>query len=218
MQRTMTFVSKIVILITYFTMLNSAVCQDWQLEKTKDAVQVYSRDSSNQQNNTAYKEILAITTVKASPSALLNLLNDIERAPQWVDSCIKVVLLSDHDDKYKLVQSTFSAPWPLNNRDMLTKSITTIQDQQIIIDIMDAGKTLPLQKNTVRMTDIQGQWTIKPIDESNIEIRYQGSGNPAGNIPMWLANKVLIDSTFNTFIKLSSLVTEDRYQHAQITH
>ena len=218
MQRTMTFVSKIVILITYFTLLSQAICQEWQLEKTKDSVQVYSRDNSNQHNNTAYKEILAITSVKASPSALLNLLNDIERAPQWIDNCISVVLLSGKDDKYKLVQSTFSAPWPLNNRDMLTKSLTTIQNQQIIIDIMDAGQTLPLQKNTVRMTDIQGQWTIKILDEGAIEIRYQGSGNPAGNIPMWLANKVLIDSTFNTFTKLSRLVTEDIYQHAQITH
>lgn len=218
MQRTMTFVSKIVILTTYFTLLSQAICQEWQLEKTKDTVQVYSRDNSNQHNNTAYKEILAITSVKASPSALLNLLNDIERAPQWIDSCISVVLLSGKDDKYKLVLSTFSAPWPLNNREMLTKSLTTIQDQQIIIDIMDAGQTLPLQKNTVRMTEIQGQWTIKILEEGVIEIRYQGSGNPAGNIPMWLANKVLIDSTFNTFTKLSRLVTEDIYQHAQITH
>lgn len=218
MQRTMTFVSKIVILTTYFTMLSHAVCQEWQLEKSKDSVQVYSRDNSGQQNSKGYKEILALTTVKAAPSALLNLLNDIERAPQWIDSCIKVVLLSDLDDKYKLVQSTFSAPWPLNNRDMLTKSLTTFQDRQIIIDVMDAGQTLSLQKNTVRMTDIQGQWTIKTLDEGEIEIRYQGSGNPAGNIPIWLANKVLIDSTYNTFINLSSLVTEDRYQHAQITH
>ena len=195
MQRTMTIVGNIVILLTSYLTTPFAFSEEWQLEKSQKPIQVFSRDISNPQKKSLYKEILAVTTVKASPVALLNVLNDIKRAPQWIDNCIEVKIIANPEPQTKLVQSTFSAPWPLHKRDMLTKSITHFQDQQIVIDITDAGDTLPTEKNTVRMTDIQGRWTITPMTEGNIEIRYQGTGNPAGNIPIWLANKVLIDST-----------------------
>ncbi|KXI28894.1 START domain-containing protein [Paraglaciecola hydrolytica] len=218
MQRTMTIVGNIVILLTSYLTTPFAFSEEWQLEKSQKPIQVFSRDISNPQKKSLYKEILAVTTVKASPVALLNVLNDIKRAPQWIDNCIEVKIIANPEPQTKLVQSTFSAPWPLHKRDMLTKSITHFQDQQIVIDITDAGDTLPTEKNTVRMTDIQGRWTITPMTEGNIEIRYQGTGNPAGNIPIWLANKVLIDSTFITFKNLSSIITEEMYQHSEITH
>ncbi|WP_340677382.1 SRPBCC family protein [Paraglaciecola sp.] len=212
MQRTITIVNNIVILFMYFTTSKNVLAQEWQLEKYQDHTQVFSRENTNIQESTNYKEILAITLVNASPLALLNLLNDIKRAPQWIDNCIEVNILSNKNEDTKIVKSTFSAPWPLLNRDMVTKSTIEFADKLIVINITDAGNLFPQQQKTVRMTDVQGSWTVKSINRNSIEIRYQGSGNPAGNIPVWLANKVLIDSTFKTFINLSKIITDDRYQ------
>jgi ribosome-associated toxin RatA of RatAB toxin-antitoxin module len=212
MQRTITIVTNIAILIMCCTMGFAVLAQDWRLEKSQEHTEVFSRENTHTQTNSDYKEILAITLVKVSPLALLNLLNDIKRAPQWIDNCVGVNILSSQDEDKKIVQSTFSAPWPLLDRDMVTKSTTKFTDKQIIIEISDVGDLYPTSQKIVRMVDVHGRWTIKSIDKNLVEIRYQGSGNPAGNIPAWLANKVLIDSTFKTFINLSQIITDDSYQ------
>src|SRR5690606_30849806 len=113
MQRTISFVSKLIILVWCFADSVYAIAGQWQLEKSLEHVQVFSRDNTQSQSRSNYKEILASTQVKATPVALLNLLNDVKRAPLWIDNCLKIEILSSQDENTKIVQSTFSAPWPL---------------------------------------------------------------------------------------------------------
>jgi hypothetical protein len=214
----MTFHRKIALLLLYFFTITAAQSEEqWALEKSQGQIEVLSRHISQDGSLQPQKEIWAKTVVKASPSALLRLLNDLRQAPQWIDNCIDVSLLKGGDSNINVVQSTFKAPWPMQNRDMVTQSITHINGDSIVIIIQDVGQQYPKQKNTVRMTNIQGQWTVSKIDPDLIEINYQGTGNASGNVPLWLANKVLIDSTYQTFLQLSDIISHDKYQRALIT-
>jgi hypothetical protein len=219
MQCTMTFHRKIALLLLCFFTITAAHSEEqWVLEKSQGPIKVLSRHISQDGSLQPQKEIWAKTLVKASPASLLRLLDDIAQAPRWIDNCIAVKLLERGDSAINIVQSTFSAPWPLQDRDMVTQSITHIKGDSIVIDIQDVGQQYPKQKNTVRMTNIQGQWTVTKIDPDLIEISYQGTGNASGNIPLWLANKVLIDSTYQTFLQLGDFISHDKYQVALITH
>ena len=219
MQCTMTFNRKIALLLLCLFAINAAHSEEqWVLEKSQGPIEVLSRHISQDGSLQPQKEIWAKTVVKASPSSLLRLLNDLSQGPHWIDNCIDLRLLKGGDLNINIVQSTFSAPWPMQNRDMVTQSITHIEGDSIIINIQDVGQQFPKQKNTVRMTNIQGQWTVTKIAPDLIEINYQGSGNASGNIPLWLANKVLVDSTYQTFLQLSDIISHDKYQLALITH
>jgi hypothetical protein len=215
----MTFNRKIALLLLCFLTITAAHSEEqWVVEKSQGPIEVLSRHISQDGNLQPQKEIWAKTVVKGSPSSLLRLLNDLRQAPQWIDNCLDVKLLKDGDANINIVQSTFSAPWPMQNRDMVTQSIIQIKGDSIVIDIEDVGQQYPKQKDTVRMTNIQGQWTVIKIDPDLIEISYQGTGNASGNVPWWLANKVLIDSTYQTFLQLSDIISHDKYQLALITH
>lgn len=196
MQRRIPFVVQFSILLAVIFSCSASKAQEWQLEKSQNKVKVFSRLTDKH-------EILATTQVLASPQAFMRLLEDTEHAPEWIDNCLKVTVLSGLNANVKIVHTSFHAPWPLKDRDMVTESTSTTKDEHISIIVRDVGTEYPVQKNTVRMTNIQGQWIIKAIDDQTTEIQYQGSGNPSGNIPEWLANQVLVDSTYQTFINLN---------------
>lgn len=212
MQCTISFNSKIALLLLHLTISFNAQSAEWIIEKSSAQVEVKSRQIVNNGITLADKEISAKTVVNTSLLSLLRLLDDTTQASSWIEKCIEVKLIEGTASHTKLVQTTFSAPWPMQNRDMVTKSITHIEDNTISIDVYDAGQQLPKQKNTVRMTNIRGTWTAIKLSDGLTEIHYQGSGNASGNVPMWLANKVLIDSTYATFLQLSEVITQDKYQ------
>lgn len=217
MQRTISWQLKTLFGLILNLLSMSLVAQEWHLEKSQEHVQVFTRANVHPQRNLDYQEILATTIVSAPSQALINLLEETAKAPEWIDNCIQVKLLSKKTPYINIVQSTFTAPWPLKNRDMVTQSTLHQVGENIIIDIEDQGDAYPHQHNTVRMQHVSGRWTISPKPNGLTEITYQGSGDPAGNIPDWLANKVLITSTFNTFIKLTHTLNQNQDLTHEIT-
>jgi hypothetical protein len=195
-----------------FSETSLAITEEWQLERQKGQVKIYSR-----QTESGYKEIKAQTTVKSSPVALLLLLDDISRAPEWISENIEVKILSAPDKHERIVQSYFSAPWPIKDRDMITHSTTSIDKSGVVIDISNKGEEFPDENDYVRMREVSGRWHATMVSDQICNISYQGSGNPSGNIPRWLANKVIINSTFETFLNLSEIILEGQYQVPEIT-
>lgn len=180
----------------------------WTLKKQQDNLSVFART-----NDKGDYEVMAKTQIPNSLASLLILLNDVEHGPQWIAHCKEVKLLNKDNDK-RLVHTLFDAPWPIKDRDMLTYSETR-QDPitlTITIEVENRGELLPNEKDFVRMQNVSGKWSISSIEPGLIEIGYQGSGDPAGNIPQWLANKLLIDSTYITFQNMQRLLSQPQYQ------
>ncbi len=58
------------------------------------------------------------------------------------------------------------------------------------------------------------------IDENTTEITYQGYGDPGGAVPNWLANRLIKNSSFETFVNMRKQIRIKRYQskpEAEIT-
>ena len=217
MQRTISWQLRTLFGLAFSIVSTSLAAEDWHLEKSQGPVQVYTRTPALKQHNVDYQEILARTFVSAAPQAFVDLLETTDKAPDWIDNCLQVKLLSKTSAHINIVQSTFAAPWPLQNRDIVTQSTMRNVDEKIIISINDQGNAWPLQKNTVRMKHVTGQWTISPTENGSTEITYQGSGHPSGNIPDWLAKQVLVSSTFKTFIKLTHTLNQNQHLTREIT-
>ena len=49
----------------------------------------------------------------------------------------------------------------------------------------------------VRMTVAKGYWILTPTQEGT-NIEYSFLADPAGNIPAWLANQVIVDNPLKT--------------------
>ena len=187
--------------------VNNSFAQEWQLEKQQGDIAVFSVMSES-----GYKDVLAKTTLESDLSALLRLLDDVEFAPNWIANTIQVKILEAASPDERLVHTFFNAPWPIRNRDMVTYSKTVKDANSIQINIVNKGNEHPTNPDYVRMQDMVGVWKVSDAGDKKITISYQGGGNPAGMLPHWMANKALVDATFDTFVKLSEVILLEKYQ------
>jgi hypothetical protein len=186
--------------------------QDWKLEKQKNNVSIYSK-----QTDSGYKEVLVKTIVAANPHALIALLDDAAFSSQWIHNCIEVKILDEISPTERLVHGFFSAPWPVKDRDMVTFSSTTSTENSVQIVISDKGDTTPQDSNYVRMQNMHGIWEANALEDGKSEISYTGGGNPGGNLPTFIANSELISTMFKTFQNLNKVILLDQYQPIKIT-
>jgi hypothetical protein len=179
------------------------------LEKDQNGVTVHSRETSN-----GYIEVKAHTQVKTDPSSLIKLLDDTNAAPEWIAHCRSVEIIDWFANTKRTVRTNFSAPWPIKDRDMITASSATIDpiDKSVVINVSDKGNQYATLSNYQRMRNVQGTWTTKVLDNGILDISYQGYGEAAGSIPKWLANKLLISSTHETFSELRKVIVLKKYQ------
>jgi hypothetical protein len=196
-------------------LLNSKICwaDDWKMEKQKKNVSIYSKKSDS-----GYKEIQVKAIVEVNPYALIALLGDVDFSPQWIHNCIEVKILEEVSSTERLINSFFSAPWPVKNRDMVFYSKTTFVDNTVRIEISDRGDTIPLHAKYVRMQNMYGLWQANALEDGSSEVTYTGSGNPGGNLPTFLANKELVSSMFKTFQNLTNVIMLDKYQPIKVTN
>ncbi len=168
---------------------NTSWADDWKLEKQKNNVSIYSK-----QTDSGYKEILVKTIVEANPHALVALLDDVAFSSQWIHNCIEVKILDEISPTERLMNSFFAAPWPVKDRDMVFLSKTTFSDNTVQIAISDRGDTTPHHPKYVRMQNMHGLWEANTLENGKSEITYTGGGNPGGNLPTFIANRELITS------------------------
>ncbi|MBJ2136275.1 hypothetical protein JEU11_07410 [Paraglaciecola chathamensis] len=165
----------------------------WQLASETKNVAIYKRITT-----TGYIEVRGVTQVRNTPEAFTALLAQTALAPKWIANNQEVTVLSSQQNT-RVVHSKFNAPWPLKNRDMVTKSTTYYKDNTLYIDIIDASTHYAESAGFVRIRDVSGQWVLSSAGNGVTIIEYRGQANPGGNIPIWLANRTLISSMSETF-------------------
>lgn len=183
----------------------------WQLKEDADGVKVWQR-----KNKQALWEIKATTQVRAELGALILLLRDTDNAETWIDRCAGVELLFS-EDMQDIVVTTFQSPWPFADRIMLTQSTVELSQDSLTIKVTgnldEKGFSKPAYFNQfVAMRRVSGQWTVRKINEEEIDITYAGTGDPAGSIPSWLAKGAMVESTFNTFKSMRHEIIKTKYQ------
>jgi len=215
------FSSQIVIysLIMSVFMCCKAIGQDvqsdsiWKFEKKSSDVELYS-----QKTRSGFLKVKATTELPIEADLFLALLENVDIADNWIANCEKVEVINSPSDNERIVHTYFSAPWPVRDRDMVTYSKTSFDEMTntITIRVRDYSSKLPGVENYVRMKNVNGVWTIKNSDENNISITYEGFGEPAGNIPIWMANNLLKSSTFETFKNMRAILKKQQYEKSLI--
>lgn len=187
---------------------------EWQEHEATGGVSLFTRDTPS-----GYDEVKVITQVDADYKAILMLLDDLKAAPHWIAHCRKVESLGWFGAYERKVHSFFASPWPLSDRDMVIYSKATVNELEhsLVIDVADKGKDQQTLSHYVRMENVKGTWNSKSLGNGKTEISYVGYGEPAGVVPAWFANRLLKDSSLETFINMKKLITRKQYQTTDIS-
>ncbi|GGO69427.1 hypothetical protein GCM10010982_20560 [Bowmanella pacifica] len=182
----------------------------WQHVKSKHQIELYRRKSDS-----AVDDVMAKTLLRSDLSAFILLLRDTEQGPKWIANARQITLLDRPQTNQDLVHSVFNAPWPIRDRDLVTRSHYEQDPDSLVLTLIveDASESLPKIPTMVRLQGVWSSWTLTPFPANQLEICYQGSADAAGNIPHWLANRMLLDGTFKTFVALRKILPNSIYQN-----
>ena len=156
--------------------------------------------------------------VKAGILEILAVLDDGDRAKEWMHRCVESVVVERSSDFERVTYNKTDAPWPVSDRDVVVRSKMTLNPKTKTVLIRFRAikhKKYPASEDTVRMTELSGHFKLKVINEKKTIVEYMVKANPGGSIPTWLVSEVSEDIPLDTIRGLRRQVGKTRGTYEQ---
>jgi hypothetical protein len=181
--------------------------KDWELKLDKRGVKIYVRRADNSE----LKEFKAETTFDA-------LMRDINSYCDWIEHCKKVTVLDDAKFNEWYFRQEVKTPWPLKERDVIYRGSFEPQldknsDFVLYFKALDRDTPKPAG---IRLTYSEGYLRVHPISEHQIKITWRQIADPAGNIPISLANMLITQNPYDTLNNIRERLNEDAYKNMRL--
>ena len=198
----------------------------WQLHRldTATGTQVWLRD----RGDAGPPAFRATTRLRTRLSALVAVLLDAERMPDWVFRTREVKRLQGSSATRGVSLVVTGMPWPLSDREAVVA--WQFQQDPATLRITISGQAAPdglagvppPAAERVRMPHFESRWQFTPLPDGQVEISFEGLGDPGGNLAspllrafvdaaVWQAPMVTV-----TGLRRMALLPE--YQQAQVDH
>lgn len=182
--------------------LTAVQAEEWRLVKDKAGIQVFLSAVPGSK----YQAYRGVTTLKADMPTLLALQEDVGGSCAWIHACREQRLLRQKGGQ-SWIYTRFATPWPVTPRDAVLQ-VTTRRgaDGRVTRILHGVAGYLPKQAGFVRVSRVEGYWSLIPKGAGEVEVIYQVHSEPGGSVPSWLANSFVVDAPYNTLLSLRRLV------------
>jgi len=169
----------------------SISAQPWTFVKEKEGIRLYT----SQPEGSSFKSFHGEVDIHGNFEKVSALIGDPSNLDWWADDVKNIRVLFFEKDKEIRYYFEYHVPWPFSNRDL----VTHVQIQQ---DSVTGIKTIystplpavePPKPGLVRVVDYWQRWTLQPLEDGMIHITLEGYIDPAGDVPAWLYNIVVVD-------------------------
>ncbi|WP_107852998.1 START domain-containing protein [Oceanimonas marisflavi] len=180
--------------VVFSAIATSPTSQRWEMAKNKDGITIQTRH-----HQAGLVEIRARTFVVTRYAAFMALLEDSANIPNWIDNVSSSRVLEQISLTENIVYTRFRAPWPVQDRDMVTYSRFEQPPGALVLTIEDASDAYPQQQGYIRIKAVKATWTLAKLTNGLTHIEYIAFADPGGNLPGWMTNQLSVTSAFNTF-------------------
>jgi hypothetical protein len=165
--------------------------QKWEFVKEKDGIRLFT----SQEKNSSFKSFHGEIDIRGDFEKVSALIGDPTNLDWWGDDVNSIKVLFYEKSKKIQYYLVYDVPWPFADRDL-------VADVQISEDRTTGTKTIysrplpdvvPLHSDLIRVTDYWQRWTLQPMKNGMIHVTLEGFIDPAGNVPAWLYNMVIVD-------------------------
>ena len=195
------------IILSGIILINSVEDQDWKLRKENDAITIYTRSVQG----SPIDEFKAIAIIPdATLDEVLDIILDVDYYTSLIPDCTESRILFQKGKYYDIHYFRIRAPWPIKDRDAIYESATIVSNQRKMAHVIltPKGDYLEEKKDLIRMYRGAGFWEVEEGPEKIVKITYQFQSDPAGKIPGWLANSVIVSNPYKTLENLKSLLAK----------
>ena len=186
---------------------------NWELKKSENGIQVFLRNTKN----SAAKSFKGVMTVDGRLSSIVAVLEDIDSYPRWLFSCKSAKTLQQRSDTAVVNYIVTDMPWPVADRDSIVGASRSQNKSSKLIEIklLAEPKLIPEVAGKVRIETMQGRWLLRPAGPGKINVIYEMTVDPGGNVPKWIVNAMSVDLPFNTLSGIREVMKEDKYLDAK---
>jgi hypothetical protein len=188
----------ILIQILIFSVLFSfsLAAQSWKFVKDKDGIKLYTSEEAGK----ALKAYRGITDIAAPAEKIFTLIEDVNNTAWWDKNLSEIKVLLYEKNKRAQYYLVFDLPWPVTDRDLCVDVNVTIDQatgERKIVAFPLLG-VIPERKDRVRIKDYRQTWTVTPAGKDLSHVVLDGFVDPAGSVPDWITNMLIVDSPFKS--------------------
>jgi hypothetical protein len=186
--------------ISFLFLFWSQAQTDCALKKDQDGVKVYTCKSEGER----FKSLRAEFTLEnTSFDQLEKFLLDVPSYTKWQYNMIESTLLTRISNQEMTYRTVVDAPWPVDNRELIVKYLSTKDTVQQTMDIViqSIQSDYPKQEDVVRVPSSYGTWHIVKIGD-NLKVNYSLRIDPGGSLPAWVVNMAMADGPHQSFRNL----------------
>lgn len=177
--------------------------KDWQLKKNTEGIKVYYRSAVDSD----VKELKIVTEIEASPDAIMKILGDASKHPDWIYSCASTKVLEKKSEDEIYFYDVLDFPWPMNDRDIIGHLVVTKDAAGTITTVNNAAPNyIPKKKDIVRIKESKATWILTPQMDGSTNMTYFLRSHPGGALPAWVVNLVIDRGPVQSVKKLKTLV------------
>jgi hypothetical protein len=182
----------LVALALHLTVIPDLQGQAWNFIREKDHIKLFTRV----EGNSSLKSFRGIMDIKADIGMISAMIGNPKDLEWWGKDVRGIRVLNYREDQHIQYYLIYDAPWPFTDRDL-------VADVQISTDPLSGTRTIysrPLQNaipenpGLVRVKKYWQKWTVQPLNNGMIHLTLEGFIDPAGNIPAWLYNMIVVDT------------------------
>lgn len=177
---------------------------DWQFNKEKKGIKVYTKDS----DSSSFKSIKVEGVFDGSWERLSAILMDVKHMDEWVYRTKNSYIIKQISNKEVIYYTETTLPWPINGRYTIIH-MKLIEDRLHNINKV-AGVNEPdilsSKNGLIRTTYYKSFWQVKTLQKNKISIVFIVDINPGGSLPAWVVNLFITTGPFETFTRLAELL------------
>lgn len=174
---------------------------NWELERNKNGIQVFSSKVAN----SAFRATKVECTFEGNYEKLIAVISDIDGMTDWVYKSKSCEILESYSPLDFLYVTVTDMPWPMSNREsVIHMQIQTDSLPKFMTVIgTEADEPIPHTSGLVRVSNYKAMWKVIMPAEDRLSIEYILELDPGGGIPPWMANIMVEKGPYQTFVGLS---------------
>ena len=173
----------------------------WAMVLDKNGIKVFTKKVESSK----FKSIMVQTVFEGTISALMEILCDISKHPEWAYKT-KSASVIRQINKHEIIYYTESIlPWPLSNRDAIIHLTMMPEPSNRVLRISAFSEPELLSKKygLVRIRYSKASWYVTE-SANQLNIEYIFEIDPGGKLPGWLVNMLIEKGPYETFENLKN--------------
>jgi len=180
--------------------------QSWDFIKEKDGIKIYTRVEAGK----SLKSYRGVTDINAPAEKIFTLMEDINNTDWWDKKLTHIKVLLYEKNKRVQYYMVYNLPWPVTDRDLCVDVKITIDTVtgECKFNAVALNGVIPERSDMVRIKDYRQTWTIIPASKEMTHVVLEGFVDPAGIIPNWISNMLIIESPIKAITGLKERMGE----------